>query len=228
MFFDMAVIFDDGEQADIEMQGRDREYDFGSRAEIQAARLLNNNAKKGGAYKAKKVYQISVLNFHYKNDDKNEMSWYTLKAKSGCELAGKPNVIFIDLLTIKKPVGTPAQKLTPLQKWGLYLSYADDESQRGYISQIAQSEEGIMEADRIAQTMSQEDANWFRQNSIDIFWRDYRAEKEAAIEKSLEQGARQKALETAKKLLADKKYSAQEIAALLQIPVEEFAEPSAV
>ena len=34
--------------------------------------MLNNKAKKGGEWGGEKVYQISVLNFHYKNGDKSE------------------------------------------------------------------------------------------------------------------------------------------------------------
>ena len=191
MSFDVAVTFDDGEKADIEIQGRDREYDFKARAEIQAARLLNNNAKKGGKYDAKKVFQISVLNFHASRDDKSQISRYTMKSQSGTELAGRLNVVFIDLLEIKKLFGTPVEQLTPLQKWGLFLSYADDGSKADYISQIAKSEEGIMEADRIAQRMSEEDANWFRQNSIDIARRDYNSTMEHYQQMGLEKGLKQ-------------------------------------
>ena len=191
MSFDVAVTFDDGEKADIEIQGRDREYDFKARAEIQAARLLNNNAKKGANYGAKKVFQISVLNFHASRDDKSQVSRYTMKSQSGSELAGRLNVVFIDLLEIKKLFGTPVEQLTPLQKWGLFLSYADDGSKADYISQIAKSEEGIMEADRIAQRMSEEDANWFRQNSIDIARRDYNSTMEHYQQMGLEKGLKQ-------------------------------------
>ena len=244
MSFDIAATFDDGEQADIEVQGREYDYDYSIRAEIYAARMLNNSAKKGDNYnnkkdddvskddcekekKAKKipkVYQISVFNFHFKKGDKSEMLWYTMRDQHGGELAGRLNVIFIDLLTIRKLVGTPAQKLTPLQKWGLFLSYADDESKRDYISQIAQSEEGIMEAELIAKTMSEEEANWWRQNSRQKFWEDYYADRAAAVEKGIEQGmqqgAQKKAVETATKMLA-KKYPINDIAEMTGLPLDE-------
>ena len=195
----------------MQVQGRDREYDFKARAEIQAARLLNNNAKKGGNYDAKKVFQISVLNFHASRDDKSQVSRYTMKSQSGSELAGRLNVVFIDLLEIKKLFGTPVEQLTPLQKWGLFLSYADDGSKADYISQIANSEEGIMEADRIAQKMSEEDANWFRQNSIDIARRDYNSTMEhyqqmglkQGMQQGMQQGAQQKAIEDARSFYAN-------------------------
>ena len=223
MSFDVAVTFDDGEKAAIEMQGRDREYDFGIRSEIQVARLLNTTAKKGENWKADKVYQISVLNFHLPKDDKAEMSWYTLKSQYGHELAGYLNVIHIDLLEIKKLVGTPVENLTPLQKWGLYFSYADDEAKGEYIKQIAESEDGIMEADRLIGRMSEEDSNWFRQNSIDTFIRDRNTEIENATKKGLERGAQQKAIETAENLLKAK-IPSKTIASCTGLPLETVLE----
>ena len=227
MSFDVAVTFDDGEKASIEMQGRDREYDYAVRSEVQAARLLNNNAKKGCEWRADKVYQISVLNFHFKNGDKSEMAWYTMKDDKGNGLADRLNVIFIDLLTIKRLVGTPVESLTPLQKWGLFFSYADDESKTEYVRQIAKSEEGIMEADRIAQRMSEEDANWFRQNSIDIARRDRNAELSAYREKGLTEGRQEKAVEAAlvaiKEFGATPEVAAEKMGAPLELVLEALA-----
>ena len=188
MAFDVSVTFEDGEQASIEMQGRSQEYDYGVRSEIQAARLLNNNARKGDDWTAEKVYQISVLNFHYPKDDKCEMSWYTMKNQRGQKLTDHLNVIFIDLLEIKPLIGTPVEQLTALQKWGLYLSYADDESKTDYISQIAESEKGIMQAKRIIGRMSEEDSNWFREFSYDKARRDYNASMSIAKKKGFEKG----------------------------------------
>ena len=234
MSFDVAVTFDDGEKASIEMQVREHEYDYAVRSEVQAARLLNNNAKKGCKWRANKVYQISVLNFHFKNGDKSEMAWYTMRDDKGNGLADRLNVIFIDLLTIKRLVGTPVESLTPLQKWGLFFSYADDESKTEYVRQIAKSEEGIMEADRIAQRMSEEDANWFRQNSIDIGRRDYYSDIDAATEKGLkegrEQGAQEKAVEDAivaiKEFGATPELAAEKMGAPLDKVLEALSAPA--
>jgi hypothetical protein len=188
---------------------------------------LNNNAKKGCEWRADKVYQISVLNFHFKNGDKSEMAWYTMKDDKGNGLADRLNVIFIDLLTIKRLVGTPVESLTPLQKWGLFFSYADDESKTKYVRQIAKSEEGIMEADRIAQRMSEEDANWFRQNSIDIARRDRNAELSAYREKGLTEGRQEKAVEAAlvaiKEFGATPEVAAEKMGAPLELVLEALA-----
>ena len=206
MSFDVSVTFDNGEKASIEMQGRNRNYAYEARSEIQVARLLNINAKKGDDWKAEKVYQISVLNFHLPKDDTSEMSWYTMKSQKGHGLSGHLNVIYIDLLVLKELAGKPIENLTPLQKWGLYLAYADSEAMSDYIAEIAKSEKGIMEANRIIGRMSQDDSNWFIQNSYDTAIRDYNdglhnAEQQG-IEKGLQQGrqegAQQKAIEDAR------------------------------
>lgn len=191
MTFDVSVTFNNGEKADIEMQGQDQKYDFSVRSEIQVARLLNNNAKKGNNWSAEKVYQISVLNFHPSNGDKSELAWYTMKNQKGKTLTDHLNIIFIDLLEIKKLVGTPVSELTPIQKWGLFLSYADDEKQINYINKIAESEKGIMEAERIVGRMSEEESNWFRQFSIDTYRRDQNAIREAITKESTEKGLKQ-------------------------------------
>ena len=44
-----------------------------------------------------------------------------------------------------------------------------------------------------------------------------------ALQIGIQQGAQQKAIEDAKKLLADGKYTAEEISSLLGIPLESFA-----
>lgn len=53
--FDVNVTFDSGEKASIEMQGREYDYDYSARSEIEAARLLNNNAKKGTEWNERKM-----------------------------------------------------------------------------------------------------------------------------------------------------------------------------
>ena len=139
-----------------------------------------------------------------------------MKDNNGNGLADRLNVIFIDLLTIRKLVGTPVESLTPLQKWGLFFSYADDESKTEYVRQIAKSEEGIMEADRIAQKMSEDDANWFRQNSIDIGRRDYYSE----ISANREEARQEKAVENALTLVRDYNASPEEAAEKMGAPLE--------
>ena len=195
MSYDISIEFDNGEISDIEMQAWKEDYDYAIRAEIQAARLLNNNAKKGGNWNSPKVYQISILNFHYGEDDNTILSWYTMKNKSGQGLSDRQNIIFIDLKTIRKKLGTPIKELTSVEKWGLFFCYVDKEKYADYISELVRSEKGIMAAENTVKYMSEADDNWFVQNSRFIAERDkntqiHNAEKRG-LEKGLQQGIQQ-------------------------------------
>ena len=230
MSYDISVEFDNGEISDIEMQAWKENYDYGIRAEILAARLLNNNAKKSDNWDSPKVYQISILNFHYGKDDNKILSWYTMKNESAEGLSDRQNIIFIDLQTIRKKLRTPIEELTPVEKWGLFFSYVDNEKEADYISELVRSEKGIMAAENIVKYMSEADDNWFVQNSRYIAEHDrntliHNAEKrgrEEGIQQGIQQGALQNAIENARKLLADKKYTAEEISKMFNIPVESF------
>lgn len=196
ILFDVSVEFDDGERSDIEIQSCKENYDYGMRAEILAARLLNNNARRGKKWLAPKVYQISVLNFHYGKTaagktDKTEIKWYTMRDRQGNRLTDRQNIIFIDLETIRKKLNTPVSLLTPIEKWGLFFCYVDHDNEAGIVSEIIKEEAGIMAAQKIVKDISKTDDNWFIQNSIWIAKRDALARTETAREEGLQQGLKQ-------------------------------------
>ena len=233
MSFDVSVTFDDGERADIEIQGRHYDYDYGSRAEIQAARMLNVSAQKGGEWSAPRCYQISVLNFEYDKGDKPPLAWYTMRKTDGGKLADRLNVIFLDLVKIRRLADKNAENLTKLEKWGMFFAYADDAGRQDYIAQIARSEKGIMAADFIVKTMSADEASWWRQNSYWIAERDRNTERANAIRRGLAEGRerglaeglaegeRNARLETARRMLQNGKLSLTEIADISGLSLKE-------
>ncbi len=227
MTYDISVEFDNGELSDIEMQAWKESYDYGVRAEILAARLLDNNVKRGDDWDSPKVYQISILNFHYGKDDNKEVSWYTMKEQSGTGLADRQNIIFIDLVTIREKIGTPIEKLTPVEKWGLFFSYADREQENDYIRDLVRSEKGIMAAENIVKYMSEADNNWFVQNTRYKSERDrktliHNAEKRGR-EEGLQQGLQQKAEEIASRMLKKDK-PVSDISDFTGLPLEKVLE----
>ena len=224
MIYDISVEFDNGELSDIEMQAWKESYDYGMRAEIQAARLLNNNSKKGTDWYSPKVYQISSLNFHYGKDDNKEMTWYTLKDESGDRLTDRQNIIFIDLKTIRKKLGTPIKELTPVEKWGLFFSYVDNDKYADFISDLVRSEKGIMAAENVVKYMSEADDNWFVQNSRFIAERDKNTQIHNAEKRGREEGAQQKAIEAAINLLKMEILSPEQIAQAQGLPLEKVLE----
>lgn len=147
---------------------------------------------------------------------------------SGTKLEERLNIIFIDLVTIRKLSKLPAEKLTPLEKWGLFFSYVDHKDKKDYVNSLIQSEKGIMAANNIVKHMSKSDSNWFTQNSIYMAECDHntivsnarkrareegRAEGRAeGIKQGIAEGSQQKTIETAKNFLRMKVLSHEQIA----------------
>ena len=217
MSFDVSVKFNDGEKVDLEMQARNQAYDYSSRAEIQVARLLSTSNIKGDNWTTPAAYQISVLNFSLDKSDKSCLSWYTMKDEKGKSLSGRLNVIFFDLVKNRKLINTPIGKLSKLEKWGLFLSYADSEEHAGYIRELVDSEGGLMNARSSLLTVSQDEINWARQNSIYIAQHDYND----GLYNAEKRGERKRALEAARNALA-MGLTASQAAQISQLPLDEI------
>jgi len=101
----------------------------------------------------------------------------------------------------------------------MYFACAGDEKHRDYINEIVQSEEGIMAAETVRKYMSEEEANWFRQNSYDIGLRDYNS----GLENAEKRGMQQKAIEDAKNALA-LKLTAEQVSKITGLPLEKVME----
>ncbi len=108
------------------------------------------------------------------------------------------------------------QDVSRTKKWGLFLSYADDERQGEYIDEITRSEEGIMQAKSSLLTVSQDEINWATQNSIFIARED-----QAAILYNAEQrGARQNAIANARNAL-NMGLSPEQVSQITELPLEQ-------
>ena len=206
MAFDVHCVLASGEPVEIEMQGHDKEHSYSGRAEAHAARLLAHATRKGSLWKdISKVYQISVLNFTYDNGDKSAFSWYTMRKKAGgrnedeqgLTLKQRLNVIYLELPKIRKLAKRPAETLTKIERWGIFLAYADNPEMQDYLRGITMMEESIMNANNVLEEISVDEANWYLQNAYDDWERDqlsfknYLAELEANI-KQLQHDVEQK------------------------------------
>ncbi|MCR5620958.1 MAG: Rpn family recombination-promoting nuclease/putative transposase [Treponema sp.] len=129
--YDIACEFDDGMSADIEMQAFNQKYDYGKRAEYQVSRLETTYLKKGDSWeKAPTVYQISVLDFNFSKDDKDDknrspVNRYAMRTKDGRELSNSLNIIFIELPKALKLEGS-VETNSALENWAIFLKDADD------------------------------------------------------------------------------------------------------
>ncbi|MBR5096987.1 MAG: Rpn family recombination-promoting nuclease/putative transposase, partial [Treponema sp.] len=96
-----------------------------------------------------------------------------------------------------------------------------DERQKAFLQMVTENKASDDFTDRIKALVADAKRNtqWRKQ------YMEWEREKTYIREDGIEEGMQRKAVETAKKLLADGKYTAEEMSALLQIPVESFAQP---
>ncbi|MBQ8013778.1 MAG: PD-(D/E)XK nuclease family transposase [Treponema sp.] len=173
--YDINCIFEDDTCAQIEMQGFEKAYDYGKRAEYYAARLLSSAIEVGDDWDSLPVvYQISVLNFIYDDSNDNPIHQYTMiDRKDGANLAGILNVIFMELPKIPEISNLEDVKNLPSPvKWCKFLQIADKQEKQDLIDALARSEEGIMKAESTLKGISMDRWRWIIQGQIEGIERD--------------------------------------------------------
>lgn len=144
-----------------------------------------------------------------------------MKDEKGNPLAGRLNVIFFDLVKIRRLINILVEKLSKLEKWGLFLSYADSDKHADYIKTLVDSEGGLMNARSSLPKVSQDEINWARQHSIYVAQHDYNDGLYNAEKQGLEQGKHEKAIETAQNALA-MQLSPEQTVQLTGLPLTEI------
>ena len=161
---DLSVRFNDSEQASIEMQAYIPDYEYKNRALYYMLKQAASSLKSGNSYdEIFSTYQISVLEFNYL-DPAKAIHWAQLCEIPEEELpssikkiskssfstpnvyrkfSDKLNIIFLELPDAKELLSKDINSLSDLEKWYIFLLYADKEDKQGIISEIIQSTEGI-------------------------------------------------------------------------------------
>ena len=226
--YDINCIFADGEKAQVEIQSRDEGFAYGKRAEYYAARLLSSVIDVGDDWdKIPQVYQISVLNFRFDKTNDEPIHHYIMCDRKDCaKLTERLNVIFMELPKIPKTERIEDVKtLPPVIKWCKFLEEADNPSKQDFISNLAQTEEGIMAAENTLTKINMDEWRWIIQGQIEGKKRDYTsgllAAERRGVAKGIERGIQQAARENAKNLLSLNKLSSEEIARCCSLPLEE-------
>jgi predicted transposase/invertase (TIGR01784 family) len=173
--FDVACTFNDGESADVEMQGANDDNAYGQRAEYLCARLLNSSFQRGKKWnQMKRVYQISVLNFVFDRESKVAVRHFHMKDdEAGHFLSnGIQTVIFLELPKIARLGDVAPGQLNSEEKWCKFLLDADNPEKKTYVAQLAADEGGIMEAQKTLDKISEDWLLWKRELDRDVLESD--------------------------------------------------------
>lgn len=216
--YDINCVFSDGTAAEVELQGFDRGYDYGARAEYMAARLATTYLQRGDKWKdVRKIYQISVLNFSYDKTNTNAIHRYRFldeNDKSG--LAGILNIIFLELPKLKYDENALAT-LSKFEKWGIFFKDADKPKKAHVIAKLLDSEEGIMQANVTYRKLTGDEL------LQELAWKTMLAEIDynSSMGAAEERGMQKEKIATARNLLADNAGTFEQIAKWSGLPLAE-------
>ncbi|WP_296322089.1 Rpn family recombination-promoting nuclease/putative transposase [Treponema sp. UBA3813] len=218
--YDIKCVFDDGTLAQVEMQGSDSHQIYGKRAEYHAARLLSSVLDVGDNWeKIPKTYQISVLDCEFDKTHGDFFHHYRMMdGRDGARLSGTLNVIFMELPKLPLLTDeTDIRNLPSIVKWCKFLKEADNPAEQDLIDILAESEEGIMNAETTLANISADRWRWLVQGQIE-------ADKKLAtanIYYAKEEGKIEASRENARNLLKMNLGTNEQIAQACSLPLDE-------
>jgi predicted transposase/invertase (TIGR01784 family) len=257
---DLSVMFNDAEQASIEMQSYIPDYDYKNRALYYLLKQASSTLKAGDSYdELYSTYQISVLEFNYL-PSVNSIHWAQMcelpedelpaqiksisrnsftTPKSYRKFSDKLNIIFIELPDAEKLLKKDINLLSDLEKWYIFLLYADKKDKQGIISEISKTTEGIRMAEEALSNISMDywdkldeisREKWEHDRLSNRLAREKKLKeatekaRQEAMKEGLQQGIQQEKYETARKMLELKKMTIEDIALCSGLPKEKVQE----
>jgi predicted transposase/invertase (TIGR01784 family) len=193
---DANVTFNDGEQADIEMQVKRGNGDIKARSLFYSSRLLESQLGRGERYQnAKRVYVIFFLDFIlFPQSAKVPRRYVFMEETEHDRLNELIEVIYYEMPKTASAVkeyfeGKETLKTLPTeQKWCIYFKYRIKEGMGPLIDELCREEEGIMRADRALKKKEREWQKWARWYAHDNARLNYNSLMYDAKESGREEG----------------------------------------
>jgi len=152
--FDVHVTFNDGDEADIEMQMRIRDNLF-NRCEFNTARLYCSQGIRGKRYAdLNKVYTIMILNSTLFPDSDSFIDEFMYRNAKGKVFSGNTQIIIVELTKLVKVSQKPVPDMSAIEKWALYLKYCNHKGKQKLIRELKESMEDIKMGAQVLETIS--------------------------------------------------------------------------
>jgi predicted transposase/invertase (TIGR01784 family) len=164
--FDINCKIDDDSQADIEMQGsRMTEARGSSHSNLKARNIYNlcdlhsSQPSKGKTYDGlARTYQVMFCNFTVFPDRRGFINSFSMRHdEDNGLLYNSIQAVFVELTklggVLKKPVG----QMTDMEKFAVFLKYAEIPDHRDTVNKIIESEEGLAMAGEVLMTISKDE-----------------------------------------------------------------------
>jgi predicted transposase/invertase (TIGR01784 family) len=161
--FDINCLIDDDSQADIEMQGsRMREEKGGHLNNLKARSVYNlcdlhsSQPSRGKSYdKLIRTYQVMFCNFPVHTKRKDFINSFSMRHDIDNGLLHNAiQAIFVDLTRLDEVLKKPANEMTGMEKFSVFLKYAPNPDYRDIVNKVIESEEGLAVAGEVLMSIS--------------------------------------------------------------------------
>jgi predicted transposase/invertase (TIGR01784 family) len=228
---DLHLMFNGGEQMNIEIQNRRTRDDLLSRAHFYAGKLTASQLVRGDNYRnLHRVYQVFLLNYiEFENSQTLERNYLHTERHDHAILDDKENIYFIELPRLRAfkeryVRGELLVKGLSLQeKWSMFIRYQHNPQLKNLREELCQAEEGIMHANAVVERTSANMNEWAKQLFREKVEMDYYADMSASREEGREEGQEQKAIEIARNMKAAR-FPLDQIMTLTGLSLQEIEE----
>jgi len=161
---------DTEEVIEAEMQV-DREYKdgvnwmeyFGKRALHYGSRLYLQQLFSGVNYGLlRRVIQITFCDFVLYPDTKNFRHVFVTISNDGYVLSRAITYVVVELQKVERFLESSVETLIYIDKWSIFLKYADNERHRGFINEVISSKEGLKMASKVVSSIVRSREETFR------------------------------------------------------------------
>jgi predicted transposase/invertase (TIGR01784 family) len=201
---DVNCVTDDGRQVNLEMQAsRIAELPGGNHENLKSKSvyylcdLYSTQSVKGKHYnKLARSYQVTFCTYTVFPNREKFVNEFTLRNEDGEQLNDAVTTVFVELSKLDKILKKPIDEMSSIEKWSLFLQYADKPEQRELVEQIAESKGEIKMALNTLIHVSQDE----RERAINRSRRMWQTDYESNMNTSREAGGIERAIEVAKNL----------------------------
>ena len=164
--FDINCKIDDNSQADIEMQSTRMEEEQGGSHENLRARSLYNlcdlhssQSSKGKSYASLiRSYQVMFCGFTVFPERKEFINSFSVRhdIDNGL-LHNGVQAMFVELSKLKKILEKPVEEMTDMERFSVFLRYAENPDYRDIVNRVIESKEGLAVAGEVLMSISKDE-----------------------------------------------------------------------
>jgi len=216
---DLNCVIDDGSQVDIEMQASHIEE--GSKHKNLKAKcmyylcdLQSSQKSKGIAYdKLVRTYQITFCSYSIFLNRKNFINSFSMRHDLDNGLFNDAiQVIFVELSKLKEVLKKPVSEMSDLEKWAIFLNYAEKTKYRKIVNNVIESKEELTMASELLMGISQDQRERAIFRSRRMFQTDLESNMITAERIGIKKGRAEGKIETARNLIK------------MHLPIEQISE----